>query len=128
MALNKADLKQIGDVVYDVLAKFYTHVLDPNFATKDDLKGFATKDDLKGFATKDDLKGFATKDDLKGFVTKDDLKALENKMVQFHDELIGEFGTIRDEHDVMRHRVYREHEPKLSDHEERIADLEASFA
>ncbi|KKT31095.1 MAG: hypothetical protein UW41_C0005G0033 [Candidatus Collierbacteria bacterium GW2011_GWC2_44_18] len=134
--LTTADKKWVketaSEIMHEEIALLIVGHIQPTLATKDDLKNFATKDDLKNFATKDDLKNFATKDDLKNFATKDELNDFRtemnealNKIMNTLDHFLGEMKDMRQEHDVVSYRVYRDHSPKIEDHETRIAKIES---
>jgi len=56
--------KQIEDIVYRVLTKFYQNVLLVRMPVKEDLDRFATKEDLEQFASKEDFERLENKVDL----------------------------------------------------------------
>ena len=41
------------------------------------------------------------------------------------DHFLGEMKDMRQEHDVVSYRVYRDHSTKIEDHETRIAKIES---
>ena len=125
--LTTADKKWVketaSEIMHEEIALLIVGHIQPTLATKDDLKNFATKDDLKNFATKDDLKNFATKDELNDFRTE--MNEALNKIMNTLDHFLGEMKDMRQEHDVVSYRVYRDHSPKIEDHETRIAKIES---
>lgn len=56
MALTKQDLAQIKELFFEAFDRIWRDNIEPNMATKDELKDLATKDDLKNFVTKAELK------------------------------------------------------------------------
>lgn len=66
------------------------------------------------FATKDDLKKFATKDDLAC-----SLKTLNNTILKFKDEILGEIEKIREDY-IMYTGLW----DQVEDHEIRIEKVE----
>lgn len=134
--LTTADKKWVketaSEIVHDEITQLIVGHIQPTLATKNDLRKFATKDDLKNFATKNDLLKFATKDDLRKFATKaelndfrDEMKGSLNEIQNTLDHFLGEMRDSRQEHDVVSYRVYRDHAPKLEDHEKRISKIES---
>lgn len=71
--MNGISKKEIEDIVYHALAKFYQNVILVRMPTKEDLEVFATKEDLERFATKEDLE--EVKEDIRRMDGKLDLVA-----------------------------------------------------
>ena len=65
----------------------------------------------------------ATKDELNDFRTE--MNEALNKIMNTLDHFLGEMKDMRQEHDVVSYRVYRDHSPKIEDHETRIAKIES---
>lgn len=107
MALTSTDLKQIREVIHKE-----TKVLLEPYATKEDLKRFATKEDLLFFASKEDL-----------ITVKDELNSKFNEVMNAIDHVIKELQEMRQEHESIRYRVYKVHQPMLDDHDHRLASL-----
>jgi len=82
-----------------------------NFATKEDLLFFVTKEEFSEF--KEETREFQQE-------TRESL----NKIMNTLDHFLGELRDMRQEHDVISHRVYRDHSPKIEDHEKRITRVE----
>ncbi len=113
------------DVMHDEITQLIVGHIQPTLATKDDLLDLATKDDLLDLANKVDLLNskFATKKELSEFrsETKESLNEIKNTL----DWIVGEIKENRQEREVMSHRLYRDHAPKLENHEKRIVKLES---
>lgn len=77
------------------------------------------------FVTKDDAEKFATKDDLKD--TKEEIKnetiRRTDKLINKADEIIQKLDEKKTE-DIAGTEVYKRHDEKLEEHEERITTLE----
>ena len=87
------------------------------FATKDDLKRFATKDDLKNSLT-----NFVTKDDLSNAFNafREEIGSKLNSIIETLSDVMKELQDNRDERTIITHKV--------SDHEDRIQNLEDKLA
>lgn len=72
-------------------------------------------------------KTMATKDDLKAFATKDDLDKVVDRITGHMDGLWGETRRLETVALMQGQRIKDEHE-QLTDHERRIAVLEAKIA
>lgn len=116
--LTTADKKWVkktaSEIVHDEITQLIVDYIQPTLATKNDLKTLATKDDLRKFATKAELNDF-----------RDEMKGSLNEIQNTLDHFLGEMRDSRQEHDVVSYRVYRDHAPKLEDHEKRISKIES---
>ncbi|HBC44628.1 MAG: hypothetical protein UX08_C0001G0061 [Candidatus Collierbacteria bacterium GW2011_GWB1_45_35] len=79
------------------------------------------------FATKDDLSNYATRAELFKEIGEFRLEMKEslNEIKNTLDYVVGEIKENRQERDVISHRVYRDHTPRLEDHEKRIVKIES---
>ncbi|OIN90258.1 hypothetical protein AUJ42_03395 [Candidatus Collierbacteria bacterium CG1_02_44_10] len=116
--LTIADKKWVketaSEIMHEEIALLIVGHIQPTLATKADLKNFATKADLKNFATKKELNDFRT-----------EMNEALNKIMNNLDHFLGEMKDMRQEHDVVSYRVYRDHSTKIEDHETRIAKIES---
>ena len=107
--LTTADKKWVketaSEIMHEEIALLIVGHIQPTLATKDDLKNFATKDELNDFRT--------------------EMNEALNKIMNTLDHFLGEMKDMRQEHDVVSYRVYRDHSPKIEDHETRIAKIES---
>lgn len=93
--------KVIRGIVKDELKDFYKNLIEPNFATKEEMKLLATKEEMS---------------------------SKFNEVMNILDSMHGLMKEMREEMSVMNHRVYKIQDPKLEDHEKRITHLEVSIA
>ena len=116
--LTIADKKWVketaSEIMHEEIALLIVGHIQPTLATKADLKNFATKADLKNFVTKKELNDFRT-----------EMNEALNKIMNNLDHFLGEMKDMRQEHDVVSYRVYRDHSTKIEDHETRIAKIES---
>lgn len=88
--MNGFSKKEIEDIVYHALAKFYQNVILVRMPVKEDLEKFATKEDLENLTTKKDLEE-----------VRDDLRRMDDKL----DRVAGKVTIMESNHERRIKRV-----------------------